>query len=521
MNSRLTTFIMALVQVTLLFTLAACQDTIPYRSTTGAQVTDPNQNQCPEGYEPKTETNEAGEEVIVCTLIPLVRPNDAVFWKSGHCICKDKKAVSSGSSCPTFCSDKVTNGSETLYASFNVSDTIGLGSLAAWCGAALPGQDTTENPSCEIQAEDPSGNVTAREVSIKAKGNSIEVMNVQGFILEDISYLLTIVERTSGAKSDTAQIIKYGDNGEGPILGPIKTAIITQYQCMRRIAEVSEGNGDLYYVHAFPLHFYFVTGLPPSPLPGGVPSIFCHDIQRFGPVDSAFFPRLNETPGVFNLWDVNDPRFSIDPQDGRVIANASIVKKTTLYGGSVPANSNFFQEFRWQISPVIEEEGSNNNNGENPVLGLYMAPWINSTNHLSFCLNKTHYDSDTPLYRAIGDVLGKTATEGIYIAEKEPTSRMGSDGNYYREETDRVLINETELKSAWFEIYQGAPRRPSSDNVAGKAIYVHYPINKDSPYVSTLEQRLYRVKSLSELAGGNNNGQPVPHDKKIGCVPKF
>lgn len=518
MNSRLHTFTMILIQASLLFTLVSCQDTIPYRSAPAYQVTDP-EPECPEGQEPKPEMGEDGEEIIVCKPKPVYRPSDAVFWKNDFCVCQDKKAISYGPTCATFCSDKDTQGSQTLFASFNVSDTIGLGNLYAWCKTSLSGDPSEENPNCEMLAEDSSGNISPMEVFLKPNGNSIEVRNIQNYLSEDRPYLLTLIEINSRATSNTAQIILYSDNGEGQA-GPLRQSPITQYQCMRRLNEVSEGNNSIYTMHAFPLHFYFVAGLPPTPVPAGTPSIFCHDIfnPAYGPVDSAFYPRLKERAGVFNLWDTTDPRFA-NGTDGRKIANASIIKKAKTYGSTIPANSNFFQEFKWQTGPQFQSEG-NNTPAEQPVLGYFMAPWINEQTNVSFCLNSTHYNGDVPLYRAIGEVVGAN-TEGIYIAEKEPASMQGSDGQYYQEEKDFILIRESDLKAVWFEIVNSAPRKPASDNVANKAVYLYYPFNKASPYDRTLEQRLYRVKSTFELSGGTPTGSPIPHDKKMGCVPKF
>lgn len=518
MNSRSLTFMLTAIQALLLLTLVACQDTIPYRSTIGSQVTDP-ETQCPEGQEPKTEIGQDGQEVIVCKPKPIHRPNNAVFWKSDYCVCQDKKAISYGPTCTTFCSDKNTQGSQTLFATFNVSDTIGLGNLYAWCKTPLSGDPKEENPNCEMRAEDSSGNVHNMEVYLKPNANSLEVRNIQNYLQEDRAYILTVVETNSEAKSNTAQIIIYSDNGEGQG-GPLRQSPITQYQCMRRLNEVSEANNDIYTMHAFPLHYYFVAGLPPSPIPAGTPAIFCHDIfnPAYGPVDSAFFPRLKERLGVFNLWDLTDPRFATG-SDGRMVANASIIKKAATYGSTIPANSNFFQPFKWNTGPQFQSEG-NNSTAEQPVLGYFMAPWINEQTNLSFCLNSTHYNGDVPLYRAIGEVVG-TSTEGIYIAEKEPASMKGSDGNYYQEDKDFILIRETDLKAVWFEIVGGVPRKPTSENVANKAIYLFYPFNKATPYDRTMEQRMYRVKSTLELSNGTPNGTPIPHDKKMGCVPKF
>src|SRR5690606_3220461 len=106
------------------------------------------------------------------------------------------------------------------------------------------------------------------------------------------------------------------------------------------------------------------------------------------------------------------------------------------------------------------------------------------------------------------------------------------DGSVTTGAPDMVLIRETDLKAVWFYLNNDVPTVPTDDNVANVAVYFYYPLNKDSPFVKTSTQRLYRVKGGNEVSGGqvpqggggtDSGGlsQLPPHDRQIGCVPKF
>ena len=156
-----------------------------------------------------------------------------------------------------------------------------------------------------------------------------------------------------------------------------------------------------------------------------------------------------------------------------------------------------------------------------------MKAWIDSSTFKSYCLNSTHYNSNNPVYKALRDIIG-VDTEGLYIAEKSPETITTPEGGLTSGYPDFLFIRESDVKSVWFYLKNGVPTVPTEDNVGNNAIYFYHQLNKASPFVRTTSQKIYRVKGASELSlgtsGTNSSGlQTVypPHDRKIGCIPKF
>lgn len=532
MNSRLKILTRIVWVACLLSLIVACQDTIPQRSLITPGSTTDDKLVCPEDQEIKTEIDEeTGEETLVCVDKPLVRPTNAVFWKSNFCACKDSKPVSYGN-CASFCSGKNTNGAETLYANFSVTEDIslgGLGNLYAWCKVNLPGDE--ENPECELQAKDEQGNVTPIQVNLPVNSNSLTA-NIQDTLAYDKTYVLTLVEKKSGAKSDSIQLIKFSTDVTLPILGPLKNAPISQYTCMVREFSEDDSTGDVYYDAAYRLHFYFIPRVPPKPVPAGNSNLICHDIFNplYGVIDDELYPRFEQLPGVFNLWDTTDPRFYDNNSNGQIDINEAIIQKTRNFGGTISAAANFFSEFKWPGAPQLEDDAGNSNS---QALGYFMAPWIDQTTFKSYCLTSTQFNSTNPLFKAMRDYIG-VDTEGLYVGEKAPETVIGNDGKPTAGFPDYILIRETDLKSVWFYLKNQVPTVPTDDNVSNNAIYFYYPLNKASPYVRTSTQRVFRVRGASELSTGSSTSTGgsgstssggattfPPHDRKIGCIPKF
>jgi hypothetical protein len=274
--------------------------------------------------------------------------------------------------------------------------------------------------------------------------------------------------------------------------------------------------------------------MPPTPIPAGNSNLICHDIQTYGNIDQELYPRFEQLAGVFNLWDTTDPRFYDNNGNGTLDVNEVIIQKTRNFGGTIPTGTNFFQTFKWPGSPQLQTQ-SGNNSTTTQSLGYFMAPWIDQTTFLSYCLNSGHYNSSNPLYKAMRDIIG-VDTEGLYIGEKAPETVTDSSGNVTSGFSDYILIRESDLKAVWFYLKNGVPTAPTDTTVVNNAVYFYYPINKVSPFVRTSTQRIFRVKSAAELnssststgttsssnttSSGGSLTYP-PHDRKIGCVPKF
>ena len=514
------------------FIFVSCQDTIPNRATIVPDefITAPDPI-CEDDEE--LTTNDKG--VRECTKVKVKRPSDAIRFKADYCGCKDGKPVTFGN-CSTFCSDKNTSGAAILYASFNVTEAIslsGLGNVFNFCN--LPIEGDTANPKCVLTAKDEAGNTASLEVTTVANSNSVKVDITA--LAEDKTYLITLMEQGSGAKSDTVQIIKDSTQIDVDLLGTLKIAPISQFTCVIRNFEKEEAaNGAVtyWYTAGFRRHYYYLPRNAPDPLQGFSREAFCHDVVKYGTRDDATFPRLENTPGVFNFWDTQDPRFFDNNGNNLLDVNDVIVQKTRNFGGNIPATSNFFAKFSGlQLVITNPDSTTTGTTASQPALGYYMAPWIdtNSSSYRSFCLTSEQYNNPTnALYKAFRDVIG-VDTEGLYIAEKSAEIIRDANGNDVTTNPDFLLIRETDLKAVWFYVKNGVLTKPTEENVANVTTYFYHPLNKNAPFIKSSTQQLYRVKSAQELSsGGVSNGSTSqtgspgtfpPHDKKIGCIPKF
>lgn len=491
--------------------LMGCQDTMPARSL----------------IEDAAQT--AGGTTGGGGVIPVTRPDGAVKFKPNFCGCKDGKAITYGN-CGATCAGKNTNGAGILYVDFNVTEQISLnsafGHLKGWCNNSLP--DEQVNPRCLLKANDDDGTTLILDVETGSTNNSLNI-NIDK-LSEDKAYILTLYETSSAAESDSIQIIKFSTDISLPTLGPLKNAPITQYSCIHRPPSVDQASGDIYYDAAFRVHFYFLPRVPPDPIPAGS-DIVCHDFMNplFGPIDDILFPRLEQLPGTFNLWDNTDPRFYDNNGNKNDDVNDIIIQKAKNFGASnIPAATRFFEVFpNLNTSAQVAQAGGNPSVAAS--MGYYMAPWIDQTTYRSYCLNSTHYNSANPLFKAMRDVVG-VDMEGIYVGVKALETIFDRDGNPVQAPEDFVMIRETDLKSVWFYMKNGVPTVPTDAIVSTVPVFFYYPLNKISPFVKASTQKIYQVKGAVELngtvdqGGTNNTGISTnypPHDRKIGCIPKF
>lgn len=492
---------------------ASCQDTIPNRTA----IRSGSQNSGGTGGG-STGGSGGGETPT--------RPSGAITFKSDFCGCKDGKPVTYGN-CTTFCNGKATNGREILYASFNVTEQIslgGFGSVYGWCTTII--DEEGANPKCYLETKDDQNTIKNQEATALPGTNSVTVD------ITDLSYdktlVVTLFENNSKARSNSVQFIKFSTDVPLLTLGPLKNAPISQYSCIWRVAETDDSTGDNYWMGMYRQHFYFLPRLPPAPITPGTSNLICHDIfnPTYGSADDASYPRLELVQGAFNLWDTNDPRFYDNNGNGLTDINEVIVQKTKNFGATIPASTNFFTKFSWPGSPQLSEDAGNTNVN----IGYYMYPWIDSNTFKSYCLTSTHYDSNNALFKALRDIIG-VDTEGLYIAEKPAEAVTLSDGTIVAGEKDYILIRESEVKPVWFHLNNQVHTVPNDNTIKGDAVYFYYPINKNSPFVKTSTQRMYQVKGADELnnsnvsgTGSNSTGANTnypPHDRKIGCIPKF
>jgi hypothetical protein len=121
--------------------------------------------------------------------------------------------------------------------------------------------------------------------------------------------------------------------------------------------------------------------------------------------------------------------------------------------------------------------------------------------------------------------------EGIYVGVKAPETVFDRDGNPLQAPDDFLMIRETDLKQVWFYMKNGVPTVPTDSIVSSVPVFFYYPLNKSYPFIKASTQKIYQVKGADELnnatvAPGGSNASGIstnypPHDRKIGCIPKF
>lgn len=525
MVSRLRNFNLQVFLLGMCCLLASCQDTIPQRSTISPDSGLSTDSQtCPDGQ--IKQTNADGS--FSCVAQPLARPDRAIKFKSDFCGCKDGKAVTFGN-CSSYCSSKNTNGAGIFYANFNVTEAISLNSslvnVKGWCNTPLEDEET--NPKCVVKAKDEDNNEITLDVEVSTNSISANIDRLS----EDKTYVLTLVETSSGSKSDSIQIIKYSADIPIATLGPLKNAPITQYTCLQRPPIFDEESGDTFFDIAFRVHFYFLPRVPPQPIQAGS-SMVCHDYMNplYGAIDDILFPRLEEIPGIFNLWDNTDPRFYDNNGNGNDDVNDLILQKARYFGANnIPASTKFFVKFS-AMTTVEENSEAGGTNSTAQSMGYYMFPWIDQSTFRSYCLNSSHYNSTNPLFKAMRDIVG-VDMEGLYVGAKAPETVFDRTNTPIPAPADYILIRETDLKSVWFYMKNGVPTVPTDAVVSSVPVFFYYPLNKTSPFVKSSTQRIYQVKGANEItsqtleagaatSSGISSNYP-PHDRKIGCIPKF
>jgi hypothetical protein len=136
-----------------------------------------------------------------------------------------------------------------------------------------------------------------------------------------------------------------------------------------------------------------------------------------------------------------------------------------------------------------------------------LKPFIDQNTFNSFCPDDTQYNSSTPLFRGLKEVIA-TETEGLYAAVEISDTQ------------DVILLNEKNIKAVWFYVKDGQIKVPNDSNVSRQTIYFYYPLDKVDPYVKKPNQKIYQVKTAEEIGMGTGSTYPT-HDRKIACIPKI
>ncbi len=424
------------------------------------------------------------------------RPDGAFTFKENTCICRNSLPVSKGD-CADACRGKNTKGADVLFAEFSVGSVLANSSLKHvknWCYKYIIGE--TSFPKCTVEVIDGEGNKTYLPTFNFPKNNSLTV-DVSS-LDDDQNYWFRLVETTSKAASIPYELYVFD-----PVGYPLKTDTLSQYSCYPRLAKDQRVN-------------YYFGGFRPSPLRGHE-SIVCHDAAKYGETDDASFPRLDLLNPVAGLWKSQNYLFFDNNGDGVLDINELVIRKMKEAGGETRNNLRLFGVLS---APGTKDSNFEAGNISYNQLGFVMSYWVNTTSFHSYCPDEEDYATGKPAYKAMNEILGK-GTEGIYAAERSEN-----------EIKSYLLIRESNLRPVWFYMNNGVATKPGENQLQFQTIYFHYPLNPANPYVKAPHQKLYRVRSVTEL--GTNltslqaftaqTGEMISypsHDRKIACVPKL
>ncbi len=465
----------------------------------------------------KTYTSNINSAAKVC--LPgsgILRPSGQVFIDKGFCACKDGKPIIINN-CDSYCATAPTTSTPTLYGRVTLGPDVelnnDLGNLENWCNQEITGSDY-KGPACKLEVFD-GASTQYISLNIPADSNSFSASLVD--LDENKTYVATLVENQSGsdARSDSFQIyMKTPDDGTG-FVGPLKLTSISQYTCVQR-PESTEGDSEYFEDYAR-LHFYFPNGNRPTSMAPGNPFVACHDVNQYGQNDSMLFPRLEEIPHHFALWDYTDLRFVDLDQDNSPDINKEIENQLAIDYGVTGQTINLFNLFSWPNRP--------NADSTPPNLGIYMQPWINEQSGRAFCPGQDEYHSNEPIFKILKELVG-VPTEGVYLSEREPESYTTPDGQTSEKPQDVLIIRENLLKKIWFYIENGTPVKADEVTANNRTIHFYWPaadgVNED-PLTRQSDQSLYTVRAPDSIGkNGETTGLITTHrppDKRFGCVP--
>ncbi|MBP5295933.1 MAG: hypothetical protein J6Y94_01225 [Bacteriovoracaceae bacterium] len=479
----------------------------------------------------------------ICIANPPKRPSQ-VYVKRSYCACY-KGQPDILSNCSAFCANH-NDQSPTLYGSVTLGPDVELnpllGNLYNWCNAIIG--DGITDPACVLQVTDGSASSNL-DIAINQGGNSFKVdlssLNV------GTTYIAKIVEIKSGASSDTFQLNRIKQRPSEDNIGPLKIMPITLYSCIQRSsAEAPEGITDTatYYPKSTTQHFIYAANDRPAAINSSTSNFICHDVNLYGTTDASTFPRLEEIPRFFLLWDQTDPRFydvrgssSSDPSNNSLDINDIIAERLAAEYG-VEQTVNIFNAVSVYNSPATEKKS---------LLGYVMLPWINANTKQAFCPTQAHYTSGQPIFKILRELVG-TDTEGLWIARRDPETLIDANGKSYDAPTDWIFIREGILKKIWFYTEGKQLLIPNRAALQNKTIQFYWPAGEVcrsplskwdentqqwcitdaktglssccAPYIRTPGQHLYTItydESTVDLTKLRTAiGAP---DKRVGCIP--
>lgn len=469
----------------------------------------------------------------ICIKTPASRPSDEVFVDPKFCACQKGKPFVVND-CEAFCTS-YTEEEPKLFVTTTVGPKISsdteLVTTKGWCNNDLTESVANHAPSCILQLFD---GINTIPVEMDFTGDFSFTADLSK-ISKNKTYVATIYEVESGAKSKPFQLHAVDIISSDDDNSPLKIMPISQYTCIYTYYDSTVESAlatDFYSGNMSRIYLYYPSNKLPEVSAGTLTNLFCHDIIKYGRKDSILYPRLELIPNSFALWDKSDIRFYDADNNTKIDINEQIQNRLINEYG-IASSINIFNPITYATS-IIQENGNSSDSTVNTktiLQGFYMQPWIDRNTKLGYCPKQEHYHGDAPVFRILKEIIG-IDTEALYFGKSAPSSAIIDQEEVYIQGSI-IMIRESVLKKIWFYYENGQPLQPNEVIAGQKEILFYYPPapNYESPYVKKSYQKLFKLYHPQEAAQEESEDQSLvpppprtdilPPNKMFGCVPSL
>ncbi len=419
---------------------------------------------------------------------------------TSNCVCQGGESLGFESGCPAFCSTKL-HAEQMLYITAEVRPEVlrkyNFNTLEEWCSVEREddsGEVLNENPACLIEAENELDDEFQEFDPVSLRNNEI-IFDV-GALKTDANYIVTLFEAASGDEATTFSVRKIAPGGGN--FAPLARDFVSTYECLRSIIDTNLPNG----VAEFELNYYFYGNQPnklPNPL---LQDMTCTDLN------GVFLSRINN---IFQIWSGGDARFSIED---KMPIEDMIETKLGSSLSELGVDGSLFLPYFHNERPLDEDSDE-----ETPLLGFLMTsfPVNNSGDGVHKCLTNLDYNGPNELYEEIGITIGNIDTTPLYLAQRQDLP-LPIDQSLAQ---NFILVTKQMVQNIW---YTKGPNgidpvglNPDARTETGiqmknsNSIYFqHLGFLKDETHGE------YRI-----IHPGKVGENIIPHDKRIGCIPKI
>ncbi len=433
------------------------------------------------------------------------------------CACQAGVSLSLGNSCDAFCQNKTHQNRllhiETLVDPI-VLENFGFDTLEQWCKEERlddSGEVINDNPGCVLEAIDEVRNTT-EELEVIISNDEI-IVDLTA-LRTDVNYILTLFERSSGDSSSTLQTMVSLPNGSG-VKAP-DTVIVHNYECTKTLGPTDQepDRPDL----PVEVNYFWSIHNPINDIDPSLSNLACRVTDGAPGFRNFFYQYLDLE---FLIWSPIDIKFSRN-NEGVMLIQEGIEKRL----GISNTNADLFVDFKLHNRPI-----SSDTEEEPKVLGhILNSIFVNPNNQSQVvrCLDERDYlSSADELYHELaktlqGDLPNPVITEALYIAERESITFPGPYTPPIEETQNFILVTKSMINQKWYWKFNNqAQKILNSDGTmengdllptAQKIYFTHTSLS--DPFFP----KEYKIVHPSDNA--TQSGSIIPHDRRIGCVPK-